>query len=60
MPTHSGHILLMDHWITKLIHNPLVQKDGSGCVQAAVVGMSCRSDVTEMLEKRVKSRFSYR
>lgn len=28
--------------------------------QTAVVGMSCRSDVTELLEKRVKSRFSYR
>ena len=25
-----------------------------------MVGISCRSDVTEMLEKRVKSRFSYR
>lgn len=24
------------------------------------MGISCRSDVTEMLEKRVKSRFSYR
>ena len=24
------------------------------------MGLSCRSDVTEMLEKRVKSRFSYR
>ena len=29
-------------------------------LQAGVVGMSCRSDVAEMLEKRVKSRFSYR
>ena len=30
------------------------------CSQAGVVGLSCRSDVAEMLEKRVKSRFSYR
>lgn len=29
-------------------------------LQAGVVGLSCRSDVAEMLEKRVKSRFSYR
>lgn len=29
-------------------------------MQAGVIGMSCRCDVTEMLEKRVKSRFSYR
>lgn len=29
-------------------------------MQAAVVGLSVRSDVTELLEKRVKSRFSYR
>lgn len=25
-----------------------------------MIGISCRSDVTELLEKRVKSRFSYR
>lgn len=29
-------------------------------VQAAVVGLSARVDVMEMLEKRVRSRFSYR
>jgi hypothetical protein len=29
-------------------------------VQAAVVGLSTRVDVMEMLEKRVRSRFSYR
>lgn len=29
-------------------------------VQAAVVGLSCRHDVMELLEKRVRSRFSHR
>ncbi|KAK9808720.1 hypothetical protein WJX72_002488 [[Myrmecia] bisecta] len=29
-------------------------------MQAAVVGVSCRGDVMELLEKRVRSRFSYR
>ena len=28
-------------------------------LQAAVLGMSCRLDVVEMLEKRVRSRFSH-
>lgn len=28
--------------------------------QAAVVGLSCRHDVMELLEKRVRSRFSHR
>ena len=30
------------------------------CLQAAVVGLSCRHDVMELLEKRVRSRFSHR
>lgn len=29
-------------------------------LQAAVVGLSCRHDVMELLEKRVRSRFSHR
>ena len=29
-------------------------------VQAAVIGLSCRHDVMELLEKRVRSRFSHR
>ena len=29
-------------------------------MQAAVVGLSCRHDVMELLEKRVRSRFSHR
>ena len=36
------------------------QKQKAANLQAGVVGLSCRSDVAEMLEKRVKSRFSYR
>lgn len=30
---------------------------GAGALQAAVVGLTCRQDVVETLEKRVKSRF---
>ena len=29
-------------------------------VQAAVVGLTCRTDAIELLEKRVRSRFSHR
>lgn len=29
-------------------------------VQAAVIGLSCRHDVMELLDKRVRSRFSHR
>ena len=36
------------------------QGQKAASLQAGVVGLSCRSDVAEMLEKRVKSRFSYR
>ena len=32
----------------------------SGGNPVAVIGVTCRLDVTEMLEKRVKSRFSHR
>ena len=32
----------------------------SAAAQAAVVGLSCRHDVMELLEKRVRSRFSHR
>jgi origin recognition complex subunit 4 len=31
-----------------------------GCLQAAVVGITCAQDVMESMEKRVKSRFSHR
>jgi origin recognition complex subunit 4 len=39
-----------------LLYNLLDSLQTSG-MQAAVVGLSCRQDVVEMLEKRVKSRF---
>ncbi|KAI3431512.1 hypothetical protein D9Q98_004562 [Chlorella vulgaris] len=42
-----------------LLYNLLDSLQTSG-MQAAVVGLSCRQDVVEMLEKRVKSRFSHR
>lgn len=42
-----------------LLYNLLDALQTSG-MQAAVVGLTCRHDVVEMLEKRVKSRFSHR
>lgn len=54
-------------YANNLINEEVSNMRPSSCIltivlmcQAGVVGMSCRSDVTEMLEKRVKSRFSYR
>ncbi|KAL4422006.1 hypothetical protein ABPG77_005436 [Micractinium sp. CCAP 211/92] len=42
-----------------LLYNLLDALQTSG-MQAAVIGLTCRHDVVEMLEKRVKSRFSHR
>ncbi|PRW39188.1 Origin recognition complex subunit 4 [Chlorella sorokiniana] len=42
-----------------VLYNLLDALQTSG-MQAAVVGVTCRQDVVELLEKRVKSRFSHR
>ena len=44
-----------------IIEQAALSKDAVHIVnQAAVVGLSCRHDVMELLEKRVRSRFSHR